>query len=123
MLTNIRNAGMAKHESLDVGSSKLKLEIARILKNEGYIKDFVKTTEDNLDSIHMTLRYDGENAHVIQGVKRLSKAGRRMYCGYEDMPRVRNGYGTVIVSTSLGVLTGKEAVKNKSGGELICEVW
>ena len=103
MLTKVRNAAMARHEKVDVPASKLKLEIVKILKTEGYIND--------------------DNNPVIHGVKKISTPGRRVYSGYKDLPRVYNGYGTIIVSTSAGVTTGKKATEKMVGGELVCTVW
>jgi small subunit ribosomal protein S8 len=124
MLTKIRNAGMAKYEKVDVPSSKLKLEIVKILKAEGYIKNFKKTmVTDNLNIIRVYLKYDDSTLPIIHGIEKVSKPGRRVYTGYKDMPRVFNGYGTLIVSTSIGVTTGKKAVEKKVGGEIICTVW
>ncbi|MDR1466026.1 MAG: 30S ribosomal protein S8 [Treponema sp.] len=124
MLTKIRNAGMAKHEKIDVPSSKLKLEIVKILKAEGYIKNFKKTiVTDNLNIIRVYLKYDDSTLPIIHGIEKISKPGRRVYTGYKDMPRVFNGYGTLIVSTSTGVTTGKKAAEKKIGGEIICTVW
>ncbi len=123
MLTKIRNAAMAGHEKVDVPTSKLKLEIVKILKTEGYIKNFKKTIEGNLSIIRIFLKYDDANEPVIHGLKKVSTPGRRVYSGYKDLPRVFNGYGTVIVSTSDGVTTGKKAAEKMIGGELICTVW
>lgn len=121
MLTKIRNAGMAKHERVDIPSSKLKLEIVKILKMEGYIKTFKKTPAEPI--IRIFLKYDDQTQPVIHGLEKVSKPGRRVYTGYKDMPRVYNGYGTLIVSTSTGVTTGKKAAERKVGGEIICTVW
>lgn len=123
MLTKVRNAAMAGHEKVDVSTSKLKLEIVKILKTEGYIKNFKKVSQDGLNFIRIFLKYDENNASVIHGLKRISTPGRRVYSGYEDLPRVYNGYGTLIVSTSLGVTTGKKATEKLVGGEVICTVW
>jgi small subunit ribosomal protein S8 len=123
MLTKIRNAGMAKHEKVDIPTSKLKLEIVKILKTEGYIKNFKKTQQDGLNVIRVFLKYDDQTKSIIHGLERVSKPGRRVYAGYKHMPRVFNGYGTLIVSTSIGVTTGKKAAEKKVGGELICTVW
>jgi small subunit ribosomal protein S8 len=124
MLTKIRNAGMAKHEKVDIPSSKLKLEIVKILKTEGYIKNFKKaTTVDNVNVIRIFLKYDDVTQPIIHGLEKVSKPGRRVYTGYKDMPRVFNGYGTLIVSTSIGVTTGKKASDRRVGGEIICTVW
>ncbi|KGE70677.1 30S ribosomal protein S8 [Spirochaeta lutea] len=123
MLTKIRNASQAKFEKVDVNTSKLKLEIIKILKNEGYIKNFKKVTQDNLNIIRVFLKYDENENPVIHGISKISTPGRRVYSGYKEMPRVLNGYGMLIVSTSAGVTTGKKAAEKKVGGELICSVW
>ena len=123
MLTKVRNAVRARHEKVDVPTSKLKLEIVKILKTEGYIKNFKKIAQDNVNVIRIFLKYDDENVPVIHGLKKVSTPGRRVYSGYKDLPRVYNGYGTVIVSTSAGVTTGKKAAEKMIGGELICTVW
>ena len=123
MHTKVRNAAMARLEKVDVQDSKLKLEIVKILKTEGYIKNFKKLQEDGKKSIRIFLKYDDDNNPVIHGVKKISTPGRRVYSGYKDLPRVYNGYGTVIVSTSSGVTTGKKATEKMIGGELICTIW
>ncbi len=123
MLTKIRNGVAAKHEKVDIRPSKLKMEIIKILKNEGYVKNFKKVTQDDVDFIRVFLKYDDNESSIIHGLKTVSSPGRRVYSGYKDMPRVYNGLGTVIVSTSNGVITGKKAVANKVGGEIICTVW
>ena len=118
MLTKVRNAAMARHEKVDVPASKLKLEIVKILKTEGYIKNF-----NGKNTLRIFLKYDDDNNPVIHGVKKISTPGRRVYSGYKDLPRVYNGYGTIIVSTSAGVTTGKKATEKMVGGELVCTVW
>ncbi|PIE04267.1 MAG: 30S ribosomal protein S8 [Spirochaetales bacterium] len=123
MLTKIRNGVAAKHEKVDIRPSKLKMEIIKILKNEGYVKNFKKVTQDEIDLIRVFLKYDDNESSIIHGIKTVSSPGRRVYSGYKNMPRVYNGLGTVIVSTSNGVITGKKAVANKVGGEIICTVW
>lgn len=123
MLTKIRNAALARHEKVDVSASKIKLEIVKILKTEGYIKNFKKINQDGMNSIRIFLKYDDKNASVIKGIQKISTPGRRVYSGYKDLPRVYNGYGTVILSTSLGVTTGRKANEKMVGGELICTVW
>ena len=123
MLTKVRNAAQARHEKVDIPVSKLKLEIVKILKTEGYIKNFKKVQEDNKSVIRIFLKYDEVNAPVIHGLEKISKPGRRVYSGYKDLPRVYNGYGTVIVSTSSGVTTGKKAAEKMVGGELVCTIW
>lgn len=123
MLTKVRNAAMARHEKVDVSASKLKLEIVKILKTEGYIKNFKKVQEEGKNNLRIFLKYDDDNNPVIHGVKKISTPGRRVYSGYKDLPRVFNGYGTIIVSTSSGVTTGKKASEKMVGGELVCTIW
>jgi small subunit ribosomal protein S8 len=123
MLTKVRNAVMARHEKVDISASKLKLEIVKILKTEGYIKNFKKVNQDGANCIRVFLKYDDKNSPIIHGLEKVSTPGRRVYAGYKDLPRVYNGYGTVIVSTSLGVTTGKKAQEKQIGGELLCKVW
>lgn len=123
MLTKIRNASNAKLEKVDVVSSRFKTEVIKILKSEGYIKNFKRINEGNRNVIRIYLKYDSDNNAVIHGIHSVSTPGRRAYFGYRNMPRVYNGYGTVIVSTSTGVLTGKKATLTKVGGEVICKVW
>jgi small subunit ribosomal protein S8 len=123
MLTKIRNASMAGYEKVDVMPSKLKMEITKILKNEGYIKNFKKISQDNKAFIRIFLKYDEENKPVINGLQRISKPGKRIYSGYKTLPRVMNGYGTLILSTSVGVTTGRKAAEKQIGGELICSIW
>ena len=123
MLTKIRNGAAAKHEKVDIRPSKLNMEIIKILKNEGYVKNFKKVTRSDVDIIRVFLRYDENESSIIHGLKPVSTPGRRVYSGYKNMPRVYNGLGTVIVSTSWGVTTGRKAAANKVGGEIICTVW
>ena len=123
MLTKVRNAVQARHEKVDVATSKLKLEIVKILKTEGYIKNFKKVQEEGHSIIRIFLKYDEANAPVIHGIEKISTPGRRIYSGYKELPRVLNGYGTLIVSTSSGVTTGKKASEKMVGGELVCKVW
>ncbi len=123
MLTKIRNASRAKHEKVDVSTSKMKLQIVKILKNEGFIKNFKKVTKDGISYIRIFLKYDEDMSPVLHDLQRISTPGRRVYTGYRDMPRIYNGHGVVVVSTSNGVITGKKAAENKVGGELICSIW
>ena len=123
MLTKLRNAGMAKHQKVDIANSKLKLEIVKILKTEGYIRNFKKQTHDGGNTIRVFLKYDDATNPVIHGIEKVSTPGRRVYTGYKKMPRVYNGFGTLIVSTSQGVTTGKRAIEKKVGGEILCTVW
>ncbi len=123
MLTKIRNGSGARFEKVDIPTSKLKLEVVKILKNEGYIKNFKKVSQDSFSVIRVFLKYDDERAPVIRGIERISKPGRRVYAGYRTMPRIYNGFGTLIVSTSSGVTTGRKARERRVGGELLCSVW
>lgn len=123
MLTKIRNANTAKFEKVDIPTSRLKLEITKILKNEGFIKTFKKINQNNRNYIRIFLKYVDKEIPVITGLERLSKPGRRVYVPYKKMPRIFNGYGIVIISTSEGVITGKKAKEKKVGGELLCSVW
>ena len=123
MLTKIRNASVAKFEKVDIPASKLKVEIVKILKNEGYIKTFKKVSQDGRNQIRIYLKYDQGNQSVIHGLERMSRPGRRVYTSYKRMPRIFNGYGTLIVTTSYGVITGRKASEKKLGGEILCSVW
>ena len=124
MLTRIRNADTAKHDTVDVPSSKMKLAIAQILLDEGYIKKFDMIEDGNFKTIHITLEYGADkNEKIISGIKRISKPGLRVYAGKEDLPRVLGGLGTAIISTNKGVLTDKEARKENVGGEVLAFIW
>lgn len=123
MLTRLKNALMARHKSVIVPASKMKLEIARILKEEGYIEDYKYIKEETQPKIEIILKYDENKRPIIAGVKRISKPGRRIYKGYRDIPKVLDGFGIAIVSTSQGIMTDHEARKRKVGGEVICEIW
>lgn len=123
MLTRIRNANMVRHEKLEVPASKIKKEIAEILKREGFVRD-VEFIEDNKQGIiRIFLKYGGNNERVITGLKRISKPGLRVYAQSGEVPRVLNGLGIAIVSTSQGVLTDKEARAKQVGGEVLAYVW
>ena len=122
MLTRIRNANQMKHATVSMPASKVKAEILRVLKAEGYISDYVVKEEDNKKFIEVTLKYVNKQ-RVIQGIKRISKPGLRVYANANELPRVLNGLGVAIVSTSSGVMTDKEARAKKLGGEVIAFVW
>ena len=122
MLTRIRNAVQARHESVSIPSSKEKLEIARILKEEGYINDY-KVEGDFRKNIIIDIKYGKNGEKVISGVKRISKPGLRVYRNCEDLPRVLNGLGIAIISTNQGLLTDKQAREKHVGGEVLCYVW
>ena len=123
MLTRIRNANMSKHESVLVPKSKTKLAIAEILKNEGFIVDYKTTAENGVNMIEITLKYGPNGEKVIQGLKRISKPGLRIYANAEQLPQVLNGLGIAIVSTSKGIVTDKVARKMNVGGEVLAYVW
>lgn len=122
MLTRIRNANQMKHATVSMPASHLKLEILRVLKDEGYISDYVLKEEDNRKQIEVTLKYANKQ-RVIQGLKRISKPGLRVYVKTNELPKVLNGLGIAIVSTSSGVMTDREARSKKLGGEVIAFVW
>ncbi|RFU61410.1 30S ribosomal protein S8 [Peribacillus glennii] len=123
LLTRIRNANMVRHEKLEVPASKVKNEIAQILKREGFVRD-VELIEDNKQGIiRIFLKYGANNERVITGLKRISKPGLRVYAKTGEVPRVLNGLGIAIVSTSQGVLTDKEARAKQVGGEVLAYVW
>ena len=123
MLTRIRNANNAKHASVDVPASKMKKSIAQILLDEGYIKSYEVVEDGKQGIIRIQLKYAQGKQKVIRGIKRVSKPGLRIYASCEDMPKVMNGLGVAIVSTSKGVMTDKEARKANVGGEVLCFVW
>ena len=124
MLTRIRNANTAKHDTVDVPASKMKLAIANILLDEGYIAKYDLVEDRHFQTIHITLKYGADkNEKVITGLKRISKPGLRVYANTEDIPRVLGGLGTAIISTNKGVVTDKEARKLGVGGEVLCFVW
>jgi small subunit ribosomal protein S8 len=123
MLTRIRNAIMAHHNSVLVPASKMKLSIARILKDEGFIADYEVTKDKPHRAIRINLRYLGEKQPAIAGLKRVSKPGLRVYVEKKEIPRVYGGMGIAIISTSKGLKTGQQAWRQGSGGELLCYVW
>ena len=124
MLTRIRNANTAKHDTVDVPASKMKLAIANILVDEGYIAKYDLVEDGAFRTIHITLKYGADkNEKVISGLKRISKPGLRVYANTEDIPKVLGGLGTAIISTNKGVVTDKEARKLGVGGEVLCFVW
>jgi len=123
LLTRIRNAGMAKHQKLDVPSSNLKVAVATVLKDLGYIKNYKTVSDDKQGVLRIYLKFDGDNEHVIHEIKRVSTPGRRVYVGKDEIPRVKNGLGAAILSTSKGVLDDAAARQAEVGGELICTIW
>ena len=123
MLTRIRNANIRKHETVNIPQSKVKLAIAKILLDEGYITSYTQETIDGIPMIVVSLKYGPNGERVIQGLKRISKPGLRLYANAEQMPKVLNGLGIAIVSTNKGIMTDKEARKNNVGGEVLAYVW
>lgn len=124
MLTRIRNANTAKHDTVDVPASKIKTEIARILLDEGYIKAYEIVEDGVVKTIKITLKYGADkNQKVISGLKRISKPGLRVYAGVENMPKVLGGLGIAIISTNKGIVTEKEARAMNVGGEVLAFVW
>ena len=124
MLTRIRNANTAKHDTVDVPASKMKLAIAKILLDEGYIAKYDVIEDGNFKTIHITLKYGADkNDKIITGLKRISKPGLRVYANKEDLPKVLGGLGVAIISTNQGVVTDKEARKLGVGGEVLAFVW
>lgn len=123
MLTRIRNANMVRHEKLELPASKIKKEIAEILKREGFVRDVEYVEDDKQGIIRIFLKYGQNNERVITGLKRISKPGLRVYAKTEEVPRVLNGLGIALVSTSNGLLTDKEARAQKVGGEVLAYVW
>ena len=123
MLTRIRNACMARHTTVAIPASKMKIAIADILKREGFIRDFEVQKSEPADAIVITLKYTNDRRPVITGLKRVSKPGLRIYTGRADIPRVRGGLGLSILSTPKGVMAGHEAWQQHVGGEVLCYVW
>ena len=124
MLTRIRNANTAKHDTVDVPASRMKLAIAQILLDEGYIKKYDVIDDGSFKSIHITLKYGADkNEKIISGIKRISKPGRRMYVNTEELPKVLGGLGIAIISTNQGVITDKKARELHVGGEVLAFVW
>lgn len=123
LLARIRNAQLAKHDRLDVPASRLKLEVVRLLKDEGFIKNFREVEDAPVGKIRVFLRYSAEGVPAITHLEKISKPGRRVYRKAEELKPVRNGLGIGIVSTSQGLLTDVQARERRVGGELLCEVW
>ncbi|RIK38199.1 MAG: 30S ribosomal protein S8 [Chloroflexi bacterium] len=123
MLTRIRNASMVRHTQVVMPSSKMKVGIAKILADEGFIKGYSVTDDKPQPKLVIQLKYAGRGRPVITGLERASRPGRRAYTGYRDVPWVRSGLGISILSTPKGLMTGRQAKREKVGGELICTVW
>lgn len=123
MLIRIRNAGQARHEVVDVPHSRIKSEIARLLKREGFVADFVTEGQAGRKVLRIYLKYSSDRSPVIRGLSRVSRPGLRRYAPASELPRVMGGLGVAIVSTSRGLMTDREARASKLGGEVLCEVW
>jgi small subunit ribosomal protein S8 len=123
MLTRIRNASMVQHKQVVVPTSKIKVSIAKILQEEGFIDGYTETAEKPQGNLVIRLKYTGRGEPVITGLERVSKPGKRVYTGHQDIPWVRAGLGISIVSTPKGLMTGRQARRNRLGGELLCNVW
>jgi small subunit ribosomal protein S8 len=123
MLTRIRNGGKARFDKVDIPASRMKISLARIFKDEGFIKNY-KVIKDNKQGIlRVYLKYDDHNLPLIQRIERVSKPSRRVYAGVEELPKVQGGLGVAVVSTSKGVMTDRQARKLGVGGEILCQVW
>jgi small subunit ribosomal protein S8 len=123
MLTRIRNALRASHEVVDIPNSRVKTSIAKVLKSEGYIKNYKIISDGRHRLIRIFLKYDEKGGAIIGGVRRVSKPSRRIYAGYDKIPKVLNGYGVSIVSTSKGLMTDRQAREMRVGGEILCSLW
>jgi small subunit ribosomal protein S8 len=123
MLTRIRNANIVRHETVEIPASKMKRDIAEILKKEGFIRDAEYVEDSKQGIIRLFLKYGSNNERVITGLKRISKPGLRVFTKSQEVPRVLGGLGIAIISTSKGVMTDKDARQSKAGGEVICYVW
>ena len=123
MLTRVRNASSAMHDEVFIPSSKLKENIAKILVDEGYVDSYEIATDEGHPTMRITLRYSEERERVISGIRRISKPGRRVYRGAQELPRVLGGLGVAIISTSQGLMTDKQARRAKVGGEVLAYVW
>ena len=123
MLTRIRNANSSKHKTVDIPASNMKKSIAKILLDEGYIKEVEEIENDNQGIIRITLKYDEKGTRVIDGIKRISKPGLRVYASKDELPQVLNGLGIALISTSKGIKTDKEARKEGLGGEVLAYIW
>lgn len=123
MLTRVRNAILVKSEKVDIPASKMKVEIAKILKEEGFIKSYKIVKDKKQGILRVTLKYTPDNASVISGLQRISKPGRRVYVGKDEIPKVMGGVGIAIITTPKGILSDKECRREGVGGEVLCYVW
>jgi small subunit ribosomal protein S8 len=122
-LTRIRNAGLAKHEKLDVPSSRVRVGIANVLQKTGYIRSFKVARDGKQSMMRVYLRYNATGSHVISHIERMSSPGLRRYVGSAEIPKVRNGFGMAVLSTNKGIMSGDEATQQKLGGEFLFQVW
>lgn len=123
LLTRVRNANVAKHQAVEIPASTIKKAIANIMLQEGYIKDIEEYNDGAIPMLKITMKYGQNKEKVITGLKRISKPGLRVYCGKDEVPKVLNGLGTAVISTSKGILPDKEARKLSIGGEVLCYIW
>lgn len=123
LLTRIRNALSARHDSVDIPASKIKVEIVKILKDEGYVDDWERIEEGPQGTIRVSLKYGRDGAQAISSLERISRPGRRVYAGKNEIPQVLNGMGVTILSTSRGVMTGSSCRRAGVGGEVLCNIW
>ena len=123
MLTRIRNGAMAKKETVNIPASNVKVEIAKVLKAEGFIEAYKVVKDNKQGMLNVVLKYDENKKSVVEGIKRVSKPGSRVYVNNDSVPKVINGYGIAILSTSKGLMVDREARKSKIGGEILCNVW
>jgi small subunit ribosomal protein S8 len=123
LLTRVRNANVVRHEIVEVPSSNIKRSISNILLQEGYIKDLEEYTDGSVSMLRISMKYGQSKERVITGLKRISKPGLRVYCGKEEIPKVLNGLGVAVISTSNGIVSDKEARKLGVGGEVLCYIW
>ena len=122
-LTRIRNAGLAKHDKVDVLSSNMRVGVAQVLQDSGFIRSFKVAKDGRQGVMRVYLKYMENGKHAITNVTRVSRPGKRIYVGTDEIPKVRSGYGMVVLSTNKGILSGDDATKIKVGGELLCKIW
>jgi len=123
LLTRIRNAVMVKHPVLELPSSKMKVSVVELLKKEGFLYDYRVLEDGKQGKLQIRLKYDKNSGSVIKGLKKVSKPGRRVYVGYDEIPRVLNGLGIAVISNTQGIMTGRESKSKRLGGEWVCSVW
>jgi small subunit ribosomal protein S8 len=123
MLTRIRNAGTARFDKVDIPASRMKISLAKIMKEEGFIKNYKVIKDTRQGILRVYLKYNEQQQSLINGLRRVSKPGRRVYAGNEELPKVQGGLGVAVISTSKGVITDRQARKLQVGGEVLCEIW